>query len=120
MFFEGLKTKFNILAAQPLEDELLSHVCILCVLPLVSPVVKWGRVSPGVTDTTVSWTVQANLTQLNLLCQVTADPVRTTEVSLIQFNSNIHTAELKVRHVSACLFFVFLPSICVFVTAELQ
>lgn len=68
--FEGLKTS---------KDELLSKLWISCVLLLVCPVVKWDRVSPGVTDTTVSWIVQANLT-LNLPCQVTTGPVRTTEV----------------------------------------
>ncbi|XP_042276180.1 oncostatin-M-specific receptor subunit beta [Thunnus maccoyii] len=40
----------------------------------VFPVVEWDRVSPGVTDTTVSWIVQGNLSQLDLLCQVTTDP----------------------------------------------
>uniref|UniRef100_UPI0037E7C2D6 leukemia inhibitory factor receptor isoform X2 n=1 Tax=Semicossyphus pulcher TaxID=241346 RepID=UPI0037E7C2D6 len=47
----------------------------------VFPVVRWDRVSPGVTDTTVSWFVQGNITQLNLLCKVTTDPESTTEVS---------------------------------------
>ncbi|XP_035514491.1 oncostatin-M-specific receptor subunit beta [Morone saxatilis] len=47
----------------------------------VIPAVEWGRVSPGVTDTTLSWIVQANLTQLNLLCQVTTDPGSTTEMN---------------------------------------
>ena len=51
------------------------------VLLLVSPVVEWDRVIPGVTNTTVSWIVQGNLTQLNLLCQVTTDPGTTTEVT---------------------------------------
>lgn len=57
------------------------------MLPLVFPVVKWDRVSPGVTDTTVSWIVQGNLTQLNLLCQVTTVPDSSTEVSLIQITN---------------------------------
>ena len=57
----------------------------MCVLPLVFPVVKVDRVSPGATHTTVSWIVMGNLTRLNPLCQVTADPDSTTEVSLIPF-----------------------------------
>lgn len=47
----------------------------------VSPVLKRDKVSLGVTDTNVSWIVQANLTQKNLLCQVNIDSVRTTELS---------------------------------------
>ncbi|XP_042344411.1 leukemia inhibitory factor receptor [Plectropomus leopardus] len=47
----------------------------------VFPVVEEIRVSSGVTDATVSWVVQGNLTRLNLLCQVTADPHSTTALS---------------------------------------
>ncbi|XP_049435302.1 leukemia inhibitory factor receptor isoform X1 [Epinephelus fuscoguttatus] len=47
----------------------------------VFPVVEVKTVSPGATDTAVSWVVHGNLTRLNLLCQVTADPDRTTQVS---------------------------------------
>uniref|UniRef100_A0A4W6BVD3 Fibronectin type-III domain-containing protein n=1 Tax=Lates calcarifer TaxID=8187 RepID=A0A4W6BVD3_LATCA len=47
----------------------------------VSPVTEWGGVSPGMTDTTVSWIVQGNLTQMNLLCQVAVDPGSTTELN---------------------------------------
>ncbi|XP_067377365.1 leukemia inhibitory factor receptor isoform X1 [Channa argus] len=46
----------------------------------VSPVVDWARLSPQVTDATVSWTVQGNVTQLNLLCQVTTEPHSITEL----------------------------------------
>lgn len=67
--------------------KLAFNKCVdLCVSPLVFPVVRQERVSPGVTDASVSWIVQGNLTQLNVLCQVTTDPQGTTEVSLIQFN----------------------------------
>ncbi|XP_076587335.1 leukemia inhibitory factor receptor isoform X2 [Chaetodon auriga] len=47
----------------------------------VFPVVKWDRVIPRVTNTTVSWIIQGNWSQLNLLCQVTTDPGSTTELS---------------------------------------
>ncbi|XP_074527018.1 leukemia inhibitory factor receptor [Halichoeres trimaculatus] len=46
----------------------------------VFPVVEFDRVSPGVTDSTVSWFVQGNLTRLNLLCQVTTNSSSTTEM----------------------------------------
>ncbi|XP_044051060.1 oncostatin-M-specific receptor subunit beta isoform X2 [Siniperca chuatsi] len=62
---------------------------------LVFPVVEWDRVSPGVTDTTVSWIVQGNLTQLNLLCQVTTDPDSITELS---GNSVSGLYKVKVEH----------------------
>ncbi|XP_041793411.1 leukemia inhibitory factor receptor [Chelmon rostratus] len=47
----------------------------------VFPVVEWDRVSPGVTNATVSWIIQGNWSQLNLLCQVNTDPGSTTELS---------------------------------------
>ncbi|KAM3610502.1 uncharacterized protein V6R79_004825 [Siganus canaliculatus] len=47
----------------------------------VFPVVEWDTVNPGVTDVTLSWIIQGNLTLLNLLCQVTTDPLSTKEVS---------------------------------------
>nr|XP_020449371.1 leukemia inhibitory factor receptor-like isoform X2 [Monopterus albus]XP_020449372.1 leukemia inhibitory factor receptor-like isoform X2 [Monopterus albus] len=47
----------------------------------VFPVVEWDIVSPGVTNATVSWILQGNLTQLNFLCQVATDPHGTTELS---------------------------------------
>ncbi|KAJ4941988.1 hypothetical protein JOQ06_011859 [Pogonophryne albipinna] len=46
----------------------------------VSPVVELERVSLGATHTTVSWIVHGNLTRLNLLCQVTADPGSATKL----------------------------------------
>ncbi|KAI4820266.1 hypothetical protein KUCAC02_028250 [Chaenocephalus aceratus] len=46
----------------------------------VSPVVELERVSLGATHTTVSWIVHENLTRLNLLCQVTADPGSATKL----------------------------------------
>ncbi|KAM7415884.1 hypothetical protein PAMA_018107 [Pampus argenteus] len=51
-----------------------THSYSFNIFDRVFPVVEWDRVSPGVTDTTVSWIVLGNLTQLNLLCQVTTDP----------------------------------------------
>lgn len=62
-------------------SHMLIHVCFL--LPLVSPVVELERVSLGATHTTVSWIVHGNLTRLNLLCQVTADPGSATKVCLM-------------------------------------
>ena len=53
------------------------------LLPLVSPVVELEIVSLGATHTTVSWIVHGNLTRLNLLCQVTADPGSATKVCLM-------------------------------------
>ncbi|XP_059192738.1 leukemia inhibitory factor receptor [Centropristis striata] len=47
----------------------------------VFPVVEVDRVVPGVTNTTVSWIVHWTVTPLSLLCQVTADPAKTTELS---------------------------------------
>ena len=75
------------------------HECVdfICVLLLVFPVVEIDRVSPGGTNTNVSWFVQGNLTQLNFLCQITVDPDSNTEVGFIQFISNIHTAEVEVQ-----------------------
>ncbi|KAF7200667.1 leukemia inhibitory factor receptor [Nothobranchius furzeri] len=35
----------------------------------VLPVLAWDRVNPGVTDVSLSWSVQGNLTQTGLLCQ---------------------------------------------------
>nr|XP_046243960.1 leukemia inhibitory factor receptor [Scatophagus argus] len=61
----------------------------------VFPVVEWDRVSPGVTDATVSWIIHRNLTQLNLLCQVTTDPGSTTELSCSSTNG---TCQVKVEH----------------------
>ncbi|XP_070690651.1 leukemia inhibitory factor receptor [Pempheris klunzingeri] len=61
----------------------------------VFPVVEWDRVSRGVTDATLSWIVQGNLTQLNLLCQVTTDPDSTTELSC---NSVSGLCKVKLEH----------------------
>ncbi|XP_040010243.1 leukemia inhibitory factor receptor isoform X2 [Xiphias gladius] len=52
----------------------------------VLPFVEINRVSPGVTDTAVSWTVRGNLTQLNLLCQVNVDPGSTTKLNCNSVN----------------------------------
>ncbi|XP_040898493.1 oncostatin-M-specific receptor subunit beta isoform X2 [Toxotes jaculatrix] len=52
----------------------------------VFPVVELYRVSPEVTDTTVSWIIQGYLTQMNLVCQVTIDPDNTTEVNCKSVN----------------------------------
>ncbi|GLD54248.1 leukemia inhibitory factor receptor-like isoform X1 [Lates japonicus] len=61
----------------------------------VSPVMEWGGVSPGITDTTLSWIVQGNLTQMNLLCQVAVDPGSTTELNC---KSVSDPCEVKLQH----------------------
>lgn len=53
----------------------------VCVLPLVFPVVKSLRVNRGVTDATVSWSMQESLTHMNLICQVATVPLGTVEVN---------------------------------------
>lgn len=71
---------------------------IMCVLLLVSPVVEWYRVSPGVTNTTMSWIIQGNLTQQNLLCQITTDPGNVSEVTVIQVVYGTFSTEIKIGH----------------------
>ncbi|KAF1389404.1 hypothetical protein PFLUV_G00073080 [Perca fluviatilis] len=61
----------------------------------VFPVVEVNRVSPGSTHTTVSWIVPGNLTQLNLLCQVTTDSDSTTELSC---NNASGLCQVKLEH----------------------
>ncbi|XP_071775502.2 leukemia inhibitory factor receptor isoform X1 [Centroberyx gerrardi] len=47
----------------------------------VFPVVEWNTVHPGVTDTTVTWILQGNLSTLDILCQVTTKPESTIMVT---------------------------------------
>ncbi|XP_029018223.1 oncostatin-M-specific receptor subunit beta isoform X2 [Betta splendens] len=47
----------------------------------VLPVVRWDAAEPGFTNATVSWTVEGNLTQGSVLCQVHAAPRGTAELS---------------------------------------
>ncbi|XP_071339604.1 leukemia inhibitory factor receptor isoform X4 [Trachinotus anak] len=61
----------------------------------VVPVVEWDRLSPGVTDTTVSWVIQGNLTHLNPLCQVTVAPGSTTELNCSGVSS---LCKVKLEH----------------------
>ncbi|XP_063753933.1 leukemia inhibitory factor receptor isoform X2 [Eleginops maclovinus] len=61
----------------------------------VLPVVEVEGVSLGVTYTTVSWIVHGNLTQLNLLCQVTADPGSATK---LRYNSVSGLCKVKLEH----------------------
>ncbi|KAK2837868.1 hypothetical protein Q5P01_015080 [Channa striata] len=61
----------------------------------VFPVVHLDRLSPEVTDITVAWIVQGNLTHLNLQCQVTMEPHSFTEVKC---NSGNSRCEVKVEH----------------------
>ncbi|XP_074495372.1 leukemia inhibitory factor receptor isoform X2 [Sebastes fasciatus] len=61
----------------------------------VLPVVDVDRVSPGVMHTTVSWIVRGNLTQLNLLCQVTTDPYSITELNC---NSVSSLCKVQLEH----------------------
>ncbi|KAM3867636.1 leukemia inhibitory factor receptor [Diretmus argenteus] len=60
----------------------------------VFPVVQWDRVRPGVTDTTVSWIIQGNLSGLTLLCQVVTNPESTAMV-LCQ---NVSHCEVKLEN----------------------
>lgn len=70
-----------------------SEFCVFYVLSSVFPVVELEVVIPDVTDATLSWIVHGNLTQLGLLCQVTADPNGVTMVGFIWCNSFIVTAD---------------------------
>uniref|UniRef100_A0A672ZJU3 Oncostatin-M-specific receptor subunit beta-like n=1 Tax=Sphaeramia orbicularis TaxID=375764 RepID=A0A672ZJU3_9TELE len=48
----------------------------------VFPVVDWDKVSPRVTDATLSWVIEGKLTDsMPVVCQVTTSPDRSTEVS---------------------------------------
>ncbi|KAM4576175.1 leukemia inhibitory factor receptor isoform 2-T2 [Odontesthes bonariensis] len=58
----------------------------------VFPVLEWDRVSPGVTNVSLSWSVSGNLTQMNLLCQVSTVPV-----SISQLNCNSASGLCKIR-----------------------
>ncbi|XP_072243660.1 leukemia inhibitory factor receptor isoform X2 [Leuresthes tenuis] len=58
----------------------------------VFPVLEWDRVSPGVTNVSLSWSVSGNLTQMTLLCQVSTVPV-----SITQLNCNSASGLCKVR-----------------------
>lgn len=86
------------------EISVMLSLCCLNVLPLVFPAVRLLDVNPGVTEATVSWSVQrVNVTQTNLLCQVATAPLSTIQVN--SFNNNNHTAEWKTGHSSAFCFF---------------
>ncbi|XP_029295925.1 leukemia inhibitory factor receptor [Cottoperca gobio] len=61
----------------------------------VFPVVEVDGVSPGVTNATVSWIVNGNLTWLNLLCEVTSDPDGVTELSCNSVNG---VCKVKLEH----------------------
>lgn len=56
---------------------------------LVFPMVQLDTVSPGVTNATVSWIVEGNLTRLNVLCQVHTAPHGTADVSDIQMMKHV-------------------------------
>ncbi|KAM9394426.1 leukemia inhibitory factor receptor isoform 2-T2 [Pholidichthys leucotaenia] len=60
----------------------------------VFPVVEKVRVNTGVTNATVFWSLQANLTQMNLLCQVSTAPPNTTE---LRCNSLTGLCKIKVE-----------------------
>uniref|UniRef100_A0A3P8TEF7 Fibronectin type-III domain-containing protein n=1 Tax=Amphiprion percula TaxID=161767 RepID=A0A3P8TEF7_AMPPE len=61
----------------------------------VIPIVEWDRVSPGVTNVTLSWIIQGNLTQMNPLCQVSAVSHDTTELNC---NDVSGLCEVKLEH----------------------
>uniref|UniRef100_A0A3Q3GFD1 Leukemia inhibitory factor receptor-like n=1 Tax=Labrus bergylta TaxID=56723 RepID=A0A3Q3GFD1_9LABR len=61
----------------------------------VFPVVERCSVSPGVTDTTVSWFMLWNLTQVSLLCQVNTVPGVTTVMTC---NSVREFCKVKLEH----------------------
>ncbi|XP_060894548.1 leukemia inhibitory factor receptor isoform X1 [Labrus mixtus] len=61
----------------------------------VFPVVARCSVSPGVTDTTVSWFMLWNLTQVSLLCQVNTVPGVTTVMTC---NSVREFCKVKLEH----------------------
>ncbi|CAJ1069255.1 leukemia inhibitory factor receptor isoform X1 [Xyrichtys novacula] len=72
--------KYNISVV--VEDQLgkVTEIFSFNISERVFPVVEWDTVSPAVMDTSVSWLVQGNLTHLDVLCQVTAEPYISTEV----------------------------------------
>lgn len=51
------------------------------ILDRVFPIVEWNRMRPGVTNVTLSWIIQDNLTQMNPLCQICAVRNGTTELN---------------------------------------
>uniref|UniRef100_A0A3Q0SNH8 Fibronectin type-III domain-containing protein n=1 Tax=Amphilophus citrinellus TaxID=61819 RepID=A0A3Q0SNH8_AMPCI len=63
----------------------------------VFPVVTLLEVNPGVTDATASWSIQANLTQMNLLCQVATVPLDTIQVNSFS-NSASGVCKAKLEH----------------------
>ncbi|XP_073322066.1 leukemia inhibitory factor receptor [Pagrus major] len=83
----------RVVVKDPLGEETESYS--FNISDRVRPVVEWDRVSLGVMETTVSWFVQGNLTHPNLLCQVTADPGSTTELSC---NSVRGPCKAKLEH----------------------
>ncbi|XP_024908948.1 oncostatin-M-specific receptor subunit beta isoform X2 [Cynoglossus semilaevis] len=44
------------------------------------PVVKWHSVSPGATNTTLSWIIQGNLNELDLVCEISNNTGPATQV----------------------------------------
>uniref|UniRef100_A0A3Q1EKW3 Leukemia inhibitory factor receptor-like n=1 Tax=Acanthochromis polyacanthus TaxID=80966 RepID=A0A3Q1EKW3_9TELE len=65
------------------------------ILDRVFPIVEWDRVIPGVTNVTLSWVIQGNLTQMNPLCQVSAVPDDTTK---LHCNDVSGLCEVKLEH----------------------
>uniref|UniRef100_A0A3P9BW38 Leukemia inhibitory factor receptor n=1 Tax=Maylandia zebra TaxID=106582 RepID=A0A3P9BW38_9CICH len=61
----------------------------------VFPVVKSLRVNRGVTDATVSWSMQESLTRMNLICQVATVPLGTVELRCNNIMSSFCDTKLE-------------------------
>ncbi|XP_029366774.1 oncostatin-M-specific receptor subunit beta isoform X2 [Echeneis naucrates] len=61
----------------------------------VVPALKWDKVTPRVTDISLSWIIQGNLTQRSFLCQATVEPGNDTELNCNAVNG---TCYVKLEH----------------------
>uniref|UniRef100_A0A667ZXB3 Fibronectin type-III domain-containing protein n=1 Tax=Myripristis murdjan TaxID=586833 RepID=A0A667ZXB3_9TELE len=59
----------------------------------VLPALEWTRVWPGVTNSTLSWIIQGNLSGLDILCQVVTNQESTIMVSFIRYNYEMITRD---------------------------
>ncbi|RVE67939.1 hypothetical protein OJAV_G00086790 [Oryzias javanicus] len=66
----------------------------------VLPELEWHRVIPGVTNVRISWRVMGNLTQMKLICQVSAAPGNVTQQVDCDSSSDVCKAEVEHLHPS--------------------
>ncbi|XP_061585467.1 leukemia inhibitory factor receptor [Cololabis saira] len=63
----------------------------------VRPVLEWDRVTPGVTDVNISWSVRGNLTQSDFLCQISTAPDTSHDTGVTQLRCTSVSSLCKVR-----------------------